>query len=67
MQVMVLEGGVKGWVKSGPQYIQYMDGFDEKHWVQLFEAEQEAKEGTGKSDVTNSAVAAAVGEGDVKP
>lgn len=44
MQVMVLEGGVKGWVKNGPEYIRFMDGFEEAHWVKLFEEEKKAKE-----------------------
>lgn len=40
MQVMVLEGGIKGWVKAGPEYIRLMDGFREQHWRQLFEQEE---------------------------
>ena len=32
MNVTVLEGGLKGWVKAGPQYTQYMDGFDKAYW-----------------------------------
>ena len=40
MQVLVLEGGVKGWVKAGPQYIQLMDGFREEHWRELFVQEE---------------------------
>lgn len=32
MNVTVLEGGVKGWVKAGPQYTQYMDGFEKAYW-----------------------------------
>lgn len=32
MQVMVLEGGIKGWASGGPEYIQFMDGFDEEYW-----------------------------------
>lgn len=43
MQIMVLEGGVKGWVRGGPQYIQFMDGFHEQHWVDVFEAEEKEK------------------------
>ncbi|KXS94984.1 hypothetical protein AC578_9480 [Pseudocercospora eumusae] len=42
MNVMVLEGGVKGWVRGGPQFIQYMDGFDENHWKELFAEEEKA-------------------------
>lgn len=44
MQVLVLEGGIKGWVASGPQYIQLMDGYREEHWNQLL-APEEAQEG----------------------
>ena len=40
MQVMVLEGGVKGWVKAGAEYIRLMDGFREDHWRQLVEKEE---------------------------
>jgi arsenical-resistance protein 2 len=43
MQVMVLEGGVKGWVKAGPQYIQFMDGFRQEHWDELFAQEDGEK------------------------
>ena len=43
MQVMVLEGGVKGWVKAGPQYTQLMDGYKEGYWKELF-AEEEKHE-----------------------
>ncbi|KAK4629359.1 hypothetical protein CLAFUW4_07935 [Fulvia fulva] len=32
MNVTVLEGGLKGWVKAGPQYTQYMDGFEKAYW-----------------------------------
>lgn len=35
MQVMTLEGGIKGWVKAGPQYIKLMDGFNAAHWEKL--------------------------------
>ena len=45
MQIMVLEGGVKGWVKAGPQYIQLMDGFRQEHWEELF-----AQEAPGDND-----------------
>ncbi|KAF2719902.1 hypothetical protein K431DRAFT_227603 [Polychaeton citri CBS 116435] len=44
MQVMVLEGGIKGWVKSGPQFTQLMDGFKEEHWKEIFTAEEKEKE-----------------------
>ncbi|ETN41556.1 uncharacterized protein HMPREF1541_03492 [Cyphellophora europaea CBS 101466] len=29
---VVLEGGIKGWVKGGKDYIQYMDGYDKSTW-----------------------------------
>ena len=29
---VVLEGGIKGWVKGGKEYIEYMDGYDAKAW-----------------------------------
>ncbi|OQN97797.1 hypothetical protein B0A48_16118 [Cryoendolithus antarcticus] len=58
MNVMVLEGGVKGWVKAGPQYTALMDGYDEAHWTELFA--QDGKEGEGGGDVK-----AGVGQGDV--
>ncbi|KAK5107555.1 hypothetical protein LTR62_001043 [Meristemomyces frigidus] len=45
MQVMVLEGGVKGWVKAGPQFTQFMDGFKPEFWEQLFSEEEKSKEG----------------------
>lgn len=32
MQVGALEGGLKGWIKAGPQYTQFMDGFDIDFW-----------------------------------
>jgi len=42
MQVMVLEGGVKGWVRAG--YGGLMDGFREEYWEELFAKEEEGKE-----------------------
>jgi len=42
MQVMVLEGGIKGWVKSGPDFTRLMDGYKEDHWTKMF-AEEEGK------------------------
>lgn len=44
MQVMVLEGGVKGWVKAGPQYTQLMDGYREEYWTDLFAEEEKSRE-----------------------
>ena len=32
IQVMSLEGGLKGWVEAGPEYTQLMDGFREEAW-----------------------------------
>lgn len=40
---MVLEGGIKGWVKAGPEYTRRMDGFKKEHWEKLF-TEEEAKQ-----------------------
>lgn len=45
MQVLVLEGGVKGWVQGGPRFTSLMDGFKAEHWEQLL-AEEEKKAGT---------------------
>jgi arsenical-resistance protein 2 len=58
---MVLEGGIKGWVKAGPQYTQYMDGYQEEYWKDLFAAEDKTKEDAAGGAI----VASAVGEGDV--
>ncbi|KAK5124183.1 hypothetical protein LTR85_001886 [Meristemomyces frigidus] len=52
MQVMVLEGGVKGWVKAGPQYTQFMDGYREDYWRDLFAKEEKSEE--GKADTAPS-------------
>ena len=55
---MVLEGGVKGWVKGGRQYTALMNGYKPEYWEQLFaEEEQKAK---GKELEAKTAV-----EGDV--
>ena len=45
MQVLVLEGGVKGWVRAGAEYVQLMDGFREEYWRELFEEEDRSKSG----------------------
>lgn len=42
MHVSVLEGGVKGWVKAGPQYTALMDGYESEHWRKTF-AEEEGR------------------------
>lgn len=50
MNVMVLEGGIKGWVRGGPQFTQLMDGFKPEYWKELFaeeEAKKDGKEATG--------------------
>jgi len=45
MQVLVLEGGVKGWVKGGERFTGLMDGYRKEYWEELFkqEAEEERK------------------------
>lgn len=35
MQSLVLEGGIKGWVKSGEEYLKYVEGYDEAVWKKL--------------------------------
>jgi arsenical-resistance protein 2 len=62
MQVAVLEGGVKGWVKEGKEYTALMDGFEESYWKELFEEEEKKKQGKEAKD---GQVAHAVGQGDV--
>lgn len=42
MGVMVLEGGIKGWVKSGDNFTRLMDGYREDYWTKMF-AEEEGK------------------------
>ncbi|KAK4550161.1 hypothetical protein LTR36_003128 [Oleoguttula mirabilis] len=59
MQVMVLEGGVKGWVKAGPQYTQFMDGYRESYWTDLFAEEERSKE--AKADTAPSGTGGDVG------
>lgn len=63
MQSMVLEGGMKGWVKSGPQFTRLMDGYKETHWNDLF-AEEEAKQ-AGAPGSTEKGDNSLVGQGDV--
>ena len=29
---VVLEGGIKGWVKGGKEYVSWVDGYDAKAW-----------------------------------
>jgi hypothetical protein len=45
MQVLVLEGGVKGWVQGGPRFTSLMDGFKPEHWEGLLATEEEKKGG----------------------
>lgn len=47
MQVSVLEGGLKGWVKGGPRFTALMDGYREEHWKELLERE-DGEQGQGK-------------------
>ncbi|KAJ9619885.1 hypothetical protein H2203_008159 [Taxawa tesnikishii (nom. ined.)] len=61
MQVMTLEGGIKGWVKAGPQYTRLMDGYKEDYWQELF-AEEEKKAGETAQGQEEKRQA---GEGDV--
>ncbi|WPH01046.1 Hypothetical protein R9X50_00388100 [Acrodontium crateriforme] len=51
MQVMVLEGGIKGWVKAGTQFSERMDGFKAAHWEKVFAEEAETNQ-TNAGDVT---------------
>lgn len=66
MQICVLEGGVKGWVKAGLGK-ELMDGYKEEYWTELFAEEEKAKAAKNVShgDTLNPAIAAAVGAGDV--
>ncbi|KAI1612460.1 putative arsenate reductase [Exophiala viscosa] len=32
VESVILKGGIKGWVKGGESYTEWMDGFDEKVW-----------------------------------
>lgn len=60
MQSMVLEGGVKGWVKSGLQFTRLMDGYKESYWQDLF-AQEEAKKASAQGQDDKDSV----GQGDV--
>ncbi|KAJ5948490.1 hypothetical protein N7454_001797, partial [Penicillium verhagenii] len=33
LKSLVLEGGIKGWVASGKDYTEWMDGYDASHWA----------------------------------
>lgn len=57
MGVLTLEGGIKGWVKAGPQCIRLMDGYDEAYWKDLFASEKGAKatsSGPGQSETVQA-------------
>lgn len=63
MQSMVLEGGMKGWVKSGPQFTRLMDGYKESYWQDLFAQEEAKKAGSqGNAEQGDKNL---VGQGDV--
>lgn len=32
VQSVILQGGIKGWVRGGAEYTKWMDGFDESVW-----------------------------------
>ena len=32
LKSLVLEGGIKGWVGAGPEYTEWMDGYEEAVW-----------------------------------
>lgn len=34
MKSLILEGGIKGWVKGGSAYVEEMDGYAEEVWKQ---------------------------------
>jgi arsenical-resistance protein 2 len=35
MESLTLDGGIKGWVKAGEQYIERMDAFEPEYWKQF--------------------------------
>jgi hypothetical protein len=39
----VLEGGIKGWVQGGTDYISLMDGFVPSYWLEFTEAKAGSK------------------------
>jgi hypothetical protein len=48
MQVLVLEGGVKGWVQGGPRFTSLMDGFKPELWEGLLAEEEKKVAGEGE-------------------
>ncbi|KAF2482282.1 hypothetical protein BDY17DRAFT_317044 [Neohortaea acidophila] len=47
MQVMALEGGMRGWVKGGEQFTGLMDGFKAEYWEEMFAKEGKKAEQSG--------------------
>ncbi|KAL1995861.1 hypothetical protein VTN49DRAFT_727 [Thermomyces lanuginosus] len=37
LKCWVLEGGIKGWVKAGPEYTEWMDGYEPTAWENIEE------------------------------
>jgi arsenical-resistance protein 2 len=35
MESLTLEGGMKGWAKSGEEYTRAIDGYDAEYWKQF--------------------------------
>ncbi|EGS18384.1 rhodanese-like domain-containing protein [Thermochaetoides thermophila DSM 1495] len=35
MESLILEGGIKGWVNAGPEYVEWMDGYNAEVWKKL--------------------------------
>jgi arsenical-resistance protein 2 len=35
IQALTLAGGIKGWVKAGPEYTQNVDGYEAEYWKQF--------------------------------
>lgn len=65
MQCFTLEGGIKGWVKAGPQYTRLLDGYQEEHWNELFKQEDQKKAEESANTAAPQKTLAGTGEGDV--
>lgn len=65
IQCFTLEGGVKGWVKAGPQCTRLMDGYKEEHWNELFAQENAEKTEAGTNATNTQNTIAGAGAGDV--
>ena len=63
MGVMVLEGGVKGWVKAGSQYTQFVDGYREGYWKELLAEEEKSKAENDGTAADGSAANGTAGNG----